>query len=55
MEHLIDWIGAGNCPSRQADPDYGGCYQNVNRARMKGVTLAGRTRLAGVALRERHR
>ncbi|MDT7836133.1 TonB-dependent receptor domain-containing protein [Aquabacterium sp. OR-4] len=48
--NLIDWTGSGDCKSRLDDPTWGGCYNNVGRARLQGVTLAGLTRLAGVAL-----
>ncbi|MEK8052571.1 TonB-dependent receptor [Ideonella sp. DXS22W] len=50
VSNLISWTGSGNCKSRQDDPTWGGCYNNVGRARLQGVTLAGLTRLAGVAL-----
>lgn len=50
VRNLISWTGSGSCKSRLDDPTWGGCYNNVGRARLQGVTLAGTTRLAGVAL-----
>lgn len=50
VRNLISWVGSGTCQSRLTDATYGGCYNNVGRARLQGLTLAGLTRLAGVAL-----
>lgn len=51
VRNLISWTGSGSCKSRLDDPTWGGCYNNVGRARMQGLTLSGQTRVAGVALR----
>jgi vitamin B12 transporter len=45
VRDLIGFGAAGPCASTY------GCYENVNRARYLGATLAGQTRWAGVALR----
>ena len=45
VRNLIDFSVPGPC----ASPD--GCYDNVGRARYEGITFAGSTRWAGVALR----
>jgi len=44
VRNLIAFGSAGLCASAF------GCYENVGRARYEGVTLSGRTRVAGVAL-----
>ncbi len=45
VSHLIDFGASGPCASPS------GCYVNVGRAEMKGVTLAGRAAWRAVALR----
>lgn len=45
IRHLIAFGSPGACPSSF------GCYENVGRAELEGLTLAGRTALAGLALR----
>ncbi len=45
VANLINFDAPGPCP----DPF--GCYANVGRAELEGVTLTGRTRLGDVALR----
>lgn len=45
VSNLVLFGATGSCASTF------GCYQNVGRAELKGITLAGRTRLASVALR----
>ncbi len=44
LSNLINFGAPGPCV------DNYGCYVNIGRAQLKGVTLAGRTQLAGVAL-----
>lgn len=44
VRNLITFGAAGPCANAF------GCYENVGRARYEGVTLAGATRLAGVAV-----
>ncbi len=44
VTNLIGFGAAGPCASAY------GCYQNTSRARLDGVTLAGRTEVGGVAL-----
>jgi vitamin B12 transporter len=51
VSNLINWNSGGTCASAVADPVYGGCYANVGRARLQGLTLAGRTRLGPVQLK----
>lgn len=45
VRHLINFGSAGPCISLF------GCYQNIGRAELEGITVAGRTQLGGVALR----
>ncbi|MFN3861460.1 MAG: TonB-dependent receptor domain-containing protein [Roseateles sp.] len=45
IRHLIIFGAAGSCKSGF------GCYQNVDQARLQGLSLAGSTRLANVNLR----
>lgn len=45
VSNLVLFGAAGSCASTF------GCYENVGRAELEGITLAGRTRLAGIALR----
>ncbi len=45
IRHLIVFGAAGSCNSSF------GCYQNVDQARLQGLSLAGGTRLANVNLR----
>lgn len=45
VTHLINFGAPGPCASTF------GCYENVGRAQLDGITLAARTRWAGVALR----
>lgn len=45
IRHLIIFGAAGSCNSSF------GCYQNVDQARLQGLSLAGGTRLANVNLR----
>lgn len=45
LRNLINFGAAGPCA------DAFGCYENVGRAQLKGVTLSGRTRVSGLTLR----
>lgn len=45
VNHLISFGAPGACLSSY------GCYENVGRAQLEGITLAGRTQLGAVALR----
>lgn len=45
VDNLINFGGPGPCR------DAFGCFENVGRADLRGVTLAGNTRLAGLTLR----
>ncbi len=45
VRNLINFGAAGPCVSTF------GCYENAGRVRLEGLTLDGRTRLAGVSLR----
>ncbi|WP_157271410.1 TonB-dependent receptor domain-containing protein [Azohydromonas aeria] len=45
VRNLINFGGPGTCRSSF------GCYANASRAELEGVTLDGRTRVAGVSLR----
>ncbi|MDC8785799.1 TonB-dependent receptor plug domain-containing protein [Roseateles koreensis] len=45
IDNLIIFGDAGTCNSAY------GCYQNVNRARLQGLSLSGSTLIAGVQLR----
>lgn len=45
VDNLINFGGPGPCVNKTS------CYANVGRARLEGLTLDGRTRLAGVSLR----
>ncbi|WP_028996777.1 TonB-dependent receptor domain-containing protein [Azohydromonas australica] len=45
VDNLINFGGAGPCPNKTS------CYANVGSARLEGLTLDGRTRLAGMSLR----
>lgn len=46
---LINYVSAGTCPAMAEE--YGGCYANVGKARLEGITFAGATRVAKVNLR----
>jgi vitamin B12 transporter len=45
VDNLINFGGPGPCINKLS------CYENAGRARLEGLTLDGRTRLAGVSLR----
>ncbi|HNU11231.1 MAG TPA: TonB-dependent receptor [Rubrivivax sp.] len=45
LRNLINFGAAGPCA------DAFGCYENIGRAQLKGVTLSGRTRVSGLTLR----
>ena len=44
VTNLINWVsGTGTCSGNNGP--YGGCYSNVGKARLEGITLAGATKL----------
>ena len=44
VTNLINWVGGTGTCSGNNGP-YGGCYSNVGKARLEGITLAGATKL----------
>jgi vitamin B12 transporter len=45
LQNLINFGAPGPCAASS------GCYENVGRVQLRGLTLSGRTRVAGVSLR----
>ncbi|MFG5777907.1 TonB-dependent receptor domain-containing protein [Comamonas sp. J-3] len=50
VTELINWVSSTGTCAGNSGP-YGGCYSNVGRARLEGITLAGTTKLGQFNLR----
>ena len=50
VTELINWVSSTGTCAGNTGP-YGGCYSNVGRARLEGITLAGTTKLGQFNLR----